>query len=444
VPGRPARLLFTASVTAHSVASPVLFVQLVDAYGVSYQVEAGVFTANGRPHTFSVPVAQHGRTAAYPLRVTGFTLQYTMPKHHSGQAQLVIGPARATATLTSTAGPSFVPGRPGGRLSGFANAGDPTTLGFLKTTPAVTHATAGQTAVVITFKTGAGYGPPIKVCGFIPFRYPCGPHGLLPSTLTIAAGGRPGPVPVAITSAFASAIGSHHLGYRFSTDFLGTTIQLKVVSVIRAFPTISGPYGGAVVDQAALQNDLAAAGSLPALVTEWWLRTSRPVSLTGLPPGTTIVSRADVAASLLANPLAAAPQLAMLAIAAAAVILAAAGFLVSAATARERAHEMALLAALGATKRQLTRLLCLEQAAVAVPAAVAGLLLGGLLARLVIPAVSLTPTGTPPQPPVIVQTPLLIPGAVALLMAVGPVLLAATGVGTRSRVVSHTRVEATT
>src|SRR5262249_60871166 len=120
---------------------------------------------------------------------------------------------------------------------------------------------------------------------------------------------------------------------------------------------------------------------------------------------TSVTDRAAVAMALLASPLGAAPQLAMLAIAAAAVLLAAGGFLVAAATARERAHDMALLAALGATKRQLTRLLCLEQALVAIPAAAAGLLLGGLLARLVIPAVTITATRPHPQPPAPIQVP---------------------------------------
>ena len=226
--------------------------------------------------------------------------------------------------------------------------------------------------------------------------------------------------------------------------FAGTPITLKIVSVLSAFPTITGPNGGVIVDQASLQQALAAADAGPAPVTEWWLRTSAPVTLSGLPHGTTVTNRASVASSLLADPLAAAPQLAMLAIAAAAVLLAAGGFLVAAATARERAHDMALLAALGATKRQLTRLMCLEQAAIAVPAAAAGLLLGALLARLVVPAVTLTAAGTHPQPPVLVQLPVAVPVAVALIMAVVPVLIAAAGGGRRSRVIAHTRVEATT
>ena len=162
------------------------------------------------------------------------------------------------------------------------------------------------------------------------------------------------------------------------------------MKAISGFPTISGPGGGLVVDQSALQQALATAGVEPWPVTEWWLRTSGPPSMAGLPAGAMLADRAAMAAALLANPLAAAPQLAMLAIAVAAVVLAAAGFLVSAATARDRARDLALLAALGATRRQLTRLLCLEQAVLAVPAAAAGLLLGGVLARLVVPAVTLT------------------------------------------------------
>ena len=441
VAGRPARLLITATVTPGVVGRPVLFVQLADCFGVSYQVPAGLLTADGRPHTLTAPIAGRGG-AAYPLRITGFTVQYTMPTKVSTVARLVIGPVRAAAT-TAAAGPSFSPARSGESFSKLAVAGDPTPAGRLRARPAINTATAGPAGLTVYFATGAGYGPRSRDCGPPHGLYPCGPHSTLPGTLTVAAASPAAPLPAAVTSSFAKAIGTGP-GRSFPVTFANTTIVLRVVSVVSAFPTLTGPSGGAVVDQASLQDVLASAGALPAQVTEWWLRTSRPVALTGLPSGTTITDRAAVAESLLANPLAAAPELAMLAIAAAAVILAAAGFLVAAATARERAHDMALLAALGATKRQLTRLLCLEQAVIAVPAALAGLLLGGLLAKLVIPAVSITPTGTHPVPAVLVETPWAVPCAVALLMAAGPILLAATGGGTRSRIVRHTRVEATT
>jgi len=248
-------------------------------------------------------------------------------------------------------------------------------------------------------------------------------------------------VPAAVTRNFASASGTR-AGQTFPIIFQGATVNVRVVSIVPGFPTLTGPTGGVIVDQSLLQQALDAFGTAPAGVTEWWLRTGGPVKLLGLPPGTAITSRAAVASALLANPLGAAPQLAMLAIAAAAVLLAAGGFLVAAATARERAHDMALLAALGATKRQLTRLLCLEQALVAFPAAVAGLLLGGLLARLVIPAVTITATGRHPLPPALIQVPVAVPAAVAVIMAVVPVLIAAAGGGPRARVSAHTRAEA--
>jgi hypothetical protein len=442
VPGRPARLMVTATLTGSAAGQAVLFAGISDAFGVPYQVEVGLLAADGRPHTLTAAVAP-GNGAAYPLRLTGFALQYMMPKHRSQLVKLAITSVAAAGAMTGPAGAPFPPAHLGERLKPLASPGAPGSRGALLARPVVTGATVSRTGISIVFDSGAGYGPPTKQCGTPPFLSPCGPHGTLPSTVTVTGAAPPAAIPAAVTQAFAAAARAGQ-GHTISATFAGVPITLNVVSVVRAFPTITGPNGGVIVDQALLQQALAATGAGPAPVTEWWLRTSRPVTLSGLPHGTTVTNRDSIASSLLANPLAAAPQLAMLAIAAAAVLLAAGGFLVAAATARERAHDMALLAALGATKRQLTRLVCLEQAAIAVPAAAAGLLLGALLARLVVPAVTLTTAGTHPQPPVLVQFPVAIPVAVALIMAVVPVLIAAAGGGRRSRVIAHTRVEATT
>src|SRR5580692_12845871 len=253
---------------------------------------------------------------------------------------------------------------------------------------------------------------------------------------------RPAPaLPVAATSAFTATTGQRR-GATFPIQVGNTTVRVTIVSVIAGFPTIGGS-GGIVVDQRLLQQTLAADGAQPEPVTEWWLRTTSAAP-TRLPGGATLTDRASLAASLLANPLGAAPQLAMLAIAAAAVVLAAAGFAVAAATAGERARDRALLAALGATRRQLTRLLCLEQAALGIPAAVAGLALGGVLARLVVPAVTLTATGAHPQPAVLVQVPLAVPIGVALVTAAVPVVIAALGPARRAGLAARTRLEAET
>jgi hypothetical protein len=438
LPGRPARLLITARVSG-AVGKPVLSATLADRFGISYQAGAGLLPADGRPHTLTMlAAARHG--AAYPLRITGFSLQYQLPKHRGVPVQLVISAIRAAPGGAGPPGPPAGLGPAGDRLKSFASASAPGQFGLLRKQPVVAPAFTGPAGLTLDFTSGSGYGPPMRACGTFPNRVPCGPRGILPGIVAVTYA-VPGTVlPAAVTRGFAGAAGVRP-GQEFPVSVLGVAVNLRVVSILAGFPTLTGRSGGVVVDQGLLQQALAAAGTAPAAVTEWWLRSSGPTTLPGLPQGTAVTRRSAVAAALLANPLAAAPQLAMLAIAAAAVALAAGGFLVAAAAARERAHDMALLAALGATGRQLTRLMCLEQALVAIPAAVAGLLLGGLLARLVVPAVTITATGRHPQPPALIQVPVAVPAAVAVIMAAVPVLIAAAGGGPRARVSAHTRAE---
>ena len=211
------RLLITATMTPGVPGHPVLFVQLVDAFGVSYQVEAGAFTADGRPHPLTVPLAAR-RGAAYPLRITGFALQYVMPKRQSGLAHLVIGPVRAAAAMTGAAGESFAPGRPGEPLAKLVSTGDPTSQGRLVASPAIITVLAGPARLTINFDTGAGYGPPSRDCGQPHNLYPCGPPSTLPATLTVLAVSRPGSLPAVVTSNFAKAIGTG-LGRSFPVSY---------------------------------------------------------------------------------------------------------------------------------------------------------------------------------------------------------------------------------
>jgi hypothetical protein len=426
VPGRPARLEVTASLHAKSVGQPVLFLEVTDAFGIPYQLQAGVLHTNGTATTLVVPVAP-GNKAAYPLRITGFTLQYLMPTAHVSGATLSIESVRGAASATGGFGAPFAAAPAGGRMASSTAAGS----GLVTMRPSVTRTTARGTSLTVSFQPGYGLFP-------AQFKQPA---TTLPASISVAPPQPARTLPVAATSAFTAATGQKR-GSTFPVQVGNSAVRVTIVSVIASFPTISGS-GGIVVDQSLLQQTLAADGALPEPVTEWWLRTAGAAP-TRLPGGATLTDRASLAASLLANPLGAAPQLAMLAIAAAAVILAAAGFAVAAATAGERARDLALLAALGATRRQLTRLLCLEQAALGIPAAVAGLVLGGVLARLVVPAVTLTATGAHPQPAVLVQVPLAVPIAVALVTAAVPVAIAAFGPGRRAGLAARTRLEAET
>jgi len=426
VPGRPARLEVTASLHAKSVGQPVLFLEVTDAFGIPYQLQAGVLHTNGTATTLVVPVSP-GNKAAYPLRITGFTLQYLMPTAHVSGATLSIESVRGAASATGGFGAPFAAATAGGRMASSTAAGS----GLVTMQPSVTKTTARGTSLTVSFQPGYGLFP-------AQFKQPA---TTLPASISVAPPQPARALPVAATSAFTAATGQKR-GSTFPVQVGNSTVRVTIVSVIASFPTISGS-GGIVVDQSLLQQTLAADGALPEPVTEWWLRTAGAAP-TRLPGGATLTDRASLAASLLANPLGAAPQLAMLTIAAAAVILAAAGFAVAAATAGERARDLALLAALGATRRQLTRLLCLEQAALGIPAAVAGLVLGGVLARLVVPAVTLTATGAHPQPAVLVQVPLTVPIAVALVTAAVPVAIAALGPARRAGLAARTRLEAET
>jgi predicted lysophospholipase L1 biosynthesis ABC-type transport system permease subunit len=205
-------------------------------------------------------------------------------------------------------------------------------------------------------------------------------------------------------------------------------VPAKIVATASAFPTITG--AGLVMDLPALEAFLVSHGAAPVAVTQWWLATDGgrvPAALTqALPPGATVTSSAALAAATVADPLSAAPQQALLAMTVAAALLAIFGFWVSiAANVRQRRAENALLAALGVGQRSAAAQLFLEKLLLSVPAAALGLLLGTVVARLLVPAVTLSPTAQAPVPPAVTlfDLPQTVPLAVAV--AVLPALAAA-------------------
>jgi predicted lysophospholipase L1 biosynthesis ABC-type transport system permease subunit len=165
-------------------------------------------------------------------------------------------------------------------------------------------------------------------------------------------------------------------------------------------------------------------GTLPA--TSWWLTTRTGAPPAGLPAGSSVADAAQEAATVLHNPLSAAPVQAAVAVAAAAALLAGLGFCVSvAASARARRSQRALLAALGVPPAAQARLFCLEEGMISVPAAVLGLVFGVALAHVLIPSMTLTPTAGLPVPPVLVKLPLAWVASVAVAVPAIPVLAAA-------------------
>ncbi len=208
-------------------------------------------------------------------------------------------------------------------------------------------------------------------------------------------------------------------------------VPVRLVAEVRGFPTVASGQPAVLVDLAELGAVLAARSQSALPVTQWWLRAGPGVPA-GLPAGATVATRAGLTHALLADPLPNVQQLGSLLIVIAAGLLACLGIaLTVAAAVRDRRLTDAVLAALGVRPAGRARQLCLEQLTLSLPAAAAGALIGVILARLLVPAVTLTSARTAPFPPARVEIPLPLVALLALAVAAVPVIAAAATVGYR-------------
>ncbi len=242
--------------------------------------------------------------------------------------------------------------------------------------------------------------------------------------------------PAVITRAFADSVGAQ-VGSEVSVPVGSSILGVHVVAVVQQFPTISTQApsaGGILVDRAALLASprLGSADAPSITPDELWIRGT-DAAPAGLPAGSVVTSSAALLGGLRDAPLTDEPLQALLAVALATVLLGLCGMVVGVVSAAaERAGEFALLDALGISRRSRIGLLCLEQALLAVPGALAGIALGVFLSRVVVPVATLTADAGRPQPPVTV----LFPWTTILLGAAGVVavpLVTAALAGTRRR-----------
>jgi len=383
LPGRPERISVTAAVrqaaaggrrgARSAIRQPGLSVQLQDAAGLYYTVSLGILPADGRPHTLTGSL-NAGRQAAYPLRLAGIALSFVAP----GRSETDVLTVAAVRVASTTAGPFPADAAP------------------------VPHALPARTT-----------------------RFPAGPNGTPTGadSAVISWLRPPRVLPVLATRSFLAQAGQH-LGSVITVPVSNTPVRMRVAGIMSDFPTIPAGVGGLVIDQGALQRTLLAAGTAALPVQEWWLRASGPLDFRGVAPGLQVTSRTALTAALSRSPLVVSVRNGLTGIAVAAVVLALAGFVVSMSAARGRTLERALLDALGMSRRKLARMLRTEQFLVVLPSAVAGLLLGAVLARLLVPALILTPTGAVPPLAAQVSIPWLAAGLVTAVVAAVPVLIA--------------------
>jgi len=438
LPGHAAEVQLVARLGPASLGlGPVtVSVTVQDADHDVYQLDAGTLPADGRDHTLAVTLANQPGSgsgsaggAVYPLRLTAVSLDYTLPATRPSEP--------ATFTVDGfSAGPGTSP-QPGAALTAWTAAGSSTELAGVRQTtgtsgssgmPAVTAKSASGPALSVTLNPGYGLaasglfgGPPSPVLG----------------ELTLTGTPPVAPLPGIATQRFLTSA-SASVGSVVQADINGAVLSVKIVGAVTTFPTVSLSGGALIVDLGRLQDVLTSSSLSPAQPGQWWLATSggtggAPPGLTGdLPPGSDITSAAGVAAGLLSDPLSTVPQQALLVVAIAAAVLAITGFCVSiAAGVRQRRAENALLAALGVPPRSAAGQLCLEKLMLSVPAAVAGLVLGVVLAELLVPAITLTSSATTPVPPVLIEFSWAQTLSLAVAIAVLPVLAAALTVARR-------------
>jgi FtsX-like permease family len=417
--GRPDSVRLTASLNAQGRAGTVtglgavtVLVTITDSAGAGYQIPLGTLPADGRPHVLTAPLG--GTRVSYPLRLTQVSFGYTLAATRAAATPLTltVSGAPLAGWTAGAASPELDQAIAVGGQGTAGPAADPGTVTW--------HPSADGATLAFT----PGYGRAAPGANAPPGTAP------LPLTgqVTLTAGGMaPAAIPAIATTAFLRA-NNTAVGATLPATINGVTVPVRIAAETTTFPTVAG--GALIVDLRTLQGDLASHGGYPLPVTEWWLATADgavpPGLARALPPGSAVSSAAALAATVTGDPLAAAPQQALLALAIAAALLAITGFWVSiAADVRQRRAENALLAALGVGRRSAAAQLFLEKLLLSVPSALLGLVLGLAVARLLVPAVTLTTSARQPVPPPVTLFDLPQTLPLAAVVAIVPALAAA-------------------
>jgi ABC-type antimicrobial peptide transport system permease subunit len=462
LPGQPDRLEILASLGAgpHTSAPTVrqqlgsatvtAWIQAAD--GATYEIPAAVpLPFDGRPHSLVFRLSGP-RQASYPLRLLGLTLTYTLPPYDPARPPSAPAARLSVASLAVAAGASGPFGRPFARgavlaawrgtgSSAYVPTGPPNPYGSEPPSDGAAPAILGWQRTPgagqqLTFNSG--HEPSAAVMLAVNLG-----AGIATGQVTVAVKPPAGVIPAIATSGYLAA---HRLGIgsAITVSLNGFPVTMRVAASVARFPAVLGPNRALIADLAGINDLLAAYQVTPLPVTRWWLRTAGgrvPRMPSGL--GLSVTDRASQQAALLRNPLLTAPRQAMLAIGAAAVLLGVLGFSISgAASLRARRTQSAVFAALGVGKNAQARQLCLEQCALSLPAAAAGLLAGLGLAQLMVPAITLTADAAAPVPSALVIVPLGPAVALALITAVVPTAATALSVLRRPDPAARLRAEA--
>ncbi|MEY9930959.1 hypothetical protein ABH926_005606 [Catenulispora sp. GP43] len=381
LPGTPSRLSadLSYSPSANSTCDPgplQVTAQFTDAYGYPGEAVLGTVDApDGATRTLTGTLVDSGKSIAYPISISALSESSTAPACPIGVLKVLALQADGQA-VTIPAGMAF-------------------------TAPAVS-ADSAPAAPAAPVKAGTTSAP-VQV-------------------LQLTKAGSAGPliVPAIATRHLLAAL-DKQVGDTFATGAFSQPVTLRFVAAIAAAPgsgtggqdALIVPIG--LLDRAA---ERASAGSgaagqqLAPLTGEWWADTDgtgaasladryrSTLTASHLSQPATVDDRATEEKALRDYPFAAGFSLTLKLGTLAALAFVLLGLaLHTVSTLRERARELAVLAALGLTRRRAAVLLLAEQAGVALLGALAGLGLGALALRSEFKLMVFTPSGAPPTPP---------------------------------------------
>ncbi|GGR00170.1 FtsX-like permease family protein [Kitasatospora griseola] len=425
LPGKPTRIDLTVAVQVGAVDSsfpawmppptaPDVWLHLRDGFGAAYRVLLPQLPGQGE---VTVSVDLSAQTAAplgsiaAPLTLTGFELTYGSNASLAAN-ELTI---RRLAVSDTAAGPATPVPAPAGSWS--ATADSPVR---------VTDAPAGTGLPTISYTPDESKS----------FDRRDGRRALLLPPGDTMSGAE---VKGLATRGYLTATGAE-VGDLIKVQLGNTGMPVRITGQVEELPV----YGDTalMLDLAGAHRWLTDRGADVPQVSEWWLPAAGPddrtpaeaaAALRAGPTAQQLTLREEDAAARSGDPLSAAPQSVLAALAVAAAVLATIGFAAAAAaSAAERAGESAVLLALGTPRRLLRRTATAEQVVLVGIGTGTGLLLGAVLVHLVVPLVVLTPAARPPVPEVLVGLPLGQLLALAVGTAALP-LLSAFLVGGRRR-----------
>jgi predicted lysophospholipase L1 biosynthesis ABC-type transport system permease subunit len=196
------------------------------------------------------------------------------------------------------------------------------------------------------------------------------------------------------------------VGDQLTVDVGWTPVVVTIAGTISHLPGEPGT-DGILADSADLARSYLLGGGTASIADEWWLQVpdadadAVAAHLVDVGAATTrVAARADATV----GPLHVGIQAALWIVTVAAVGLAVAGLALSATVSvRTRRLELARLQAVGASRRALVRSVLTEYAVLGGLGVVVGLALGALLGRAIVPLITVSASGAPPVPSVLVH-----------------------------------------